>query len=111
MEIDKSKMDKNKIDSFHESRDSSMDKTLPKKTVWQKYKYYILSGVAFAIFLCMCLLQFREEPNLELTAKDCCCRCFRNPFLDYVDAGPYTTHINNKTKCDGIGNGYANSCG
>ena len=32
---------------FHESRDSMMDKRLPKKTFFQKYKFYLLGGVVF----------------------------------------------------------------
>ena len=37
--------------SFHESRDSAMDKRLPKRSFFQKYKYHLLAGAAFVAFL------------------------------------------------------------
>lgn len=80
-------MDKSKIDSFHESRDSSMDKTLPKKTVWQKYKYYILSGVVFAIFLVYVLIAVSGGTKLRVNSERVVVAdVLETPFLDYVDA-------------------------
>ena len=80
-------MDKSKIDSFHESRDSSMDKTLPKKSVWQKYKYYILSGVAFAIFLVYVLIAVSGGTKLRVNSERVVVAdVLETPFLDYVDA-------------------------
>ena len=38
---------------FHESRDSEMDKRLPKRSFFQKYKFYLLGGTAFLFFWCM----------------------------------------------------------
>ena len=80
-------MDKNKIDSFHESHDSSMDKTLPKKSVWQKYKYYILSGVAFAMFLVYVLIAVSGGTKLRVNSERVVVAdVLETPFLDYVDA-------------------------
>ena len=73
--------------SFHESRDSLMDKTLPKKTVWQKYKYYILSGVAFAMFLVYVLIAVSGGTKLRVNSERVVVAdVLETPFLDYVDA-------------------------
>ena len=80
-------MDKNKIDSFHESRDSSMDKTLPKRSVWQKYKYYIISGVAFAILLVYVLIAVSGGSKLRVNSERIVVADVTEAsFLDYVDA-------------------------
>lgn len=80
-------MDKNKIDSFHESRDSSMDKTLPKRSVWQKYKYYIISGVAFAILLVYVLIAVSGGSKLRVNSERIVAADVTEAsFLDYVDA-------------------------
>ena len=80
-------MDKNKIDSFHESRDSSMDKTLPKRSVWQKYKYYIISGVAFAILLVYVLIAVSGGTKLRVNSERIVVADVTEAsFLDYVDA-------------------------
>lgn len=73
--------------SFHESRDSLMDKTLPKKTVWQKYKYYILSGVAFAAFLVYVLIAVLGGTKLRVNSERVVVAdVLETHFLDYVDA-------------------------
>ena len=73
--------------SFHESRDSLMDKTLPKKTVWQKYKYYILSGVAFAMFLVYVLIAVSGGSKLRVNSERVVVAdVLETHFLDYVDA-------------------------
>ena len=73
--------------SFHESRDSLMDKTLPKRSVWQKYKYYILSGVAFAMFLVYVLIGVSGGTKLRVNSERVVVAdVLETPFLDYVDA-------------------------
>ena len=41
----------NNSDIFHESRDTSMDKQLPKKSFVRKHRYPIIGGVLFLLFL------------------------------------------------------------
>ena len=74
-------------DTFHESRDSSMDKALPKRSVWQKYKYYILGGTAFIAFLVYVLLAVSGGRKLRVNSERIVIADVTEaPFLDYVDA-------------------------
>src|SRR5690606_2808887 len=74
-------------DTFHESRDSSMDKTLPKRYVWQKYKYYILAGTAFIAFLVYVLVAVSGGRKLRVNSERIVVADVTEaPFLDYVDA-------------------------
>lgn len=78
---------KNTNNSFHESRDSSMDKALPKRSVWQKYKYYILGGTAFIAFLVYVLLAVSGGRKLRVNSERIVIADVTEaPFLDYVDA-------------------------
>lgn len=78
---------KNTNNSFHESRDSSMDKALPKRSVWQKYKYYILGGTAFIAFLVYVLLAVSGGRKLRINSERIVIADVTEaPFLDYVDA-------------------------
>ena len=78
---------KNTNNSFHESRDSSMDKALPKRSVWQKYKYYILGGTAFIAFLVYVLLTVSGGRKLRVNSERIVIADVTEaPFLDYVDA-------------------------
>lgn len=78
---------KNTNNSFHESRDSSMDKALPKRSVWQKYKYYILGGTAFIAFLVYVLLTVSGGRKLRVNSERIViANVTEAPFLDYVDA-------------------------
>lgn len=73
--------------SFHESRDSLMDKALPKRSMWQKYKYYFLSGVAFAVFLVYVLIAVSGGTKLRVNSERVVVAdVLETPFLDYVDA-------------------------
>lgn len=74
-------------DTFHESRDSSMDKALPKRSVWQKYEYYILGGTAFIAFLVYVLLAVSGGRKLRVNSERIVIADVTEaPFLDYVDA-------------------------
>src|SRR5690554_1211214 len=73
--------------SFHESRNSLMDKALPKRSMWQKYKYYFLSGVAFAVFLVYVLIAVSGGTKLRVNSERVVVAdVLETPFLDYVDA-------------------------
>lgn len=73
--------------SFHESRDSSMDKTLPKRSIWQKYKYYILTGVVFVVFLVYVIIGVTGNRKLRIDSERIIIAdVTESPFLDYVDA-------------------------
>lgn len=72
---------------FHESRDSSMDKALPKRTTWQKYRYHILVGTAFVAFLVYVLIAVSGGHKLRVSSERILIAdVMEAPFLDYVDA-------------------------
>ncbi len=82
--------------TFHESRDSSMDKQLPKKTFFQKYKLYLLGGAAFVTFLVYVLINVSGARKLRVDSdRIVIADVSEAPFLDYVDAEgivqPYLT--------------------
>lgn len=81
---------------FHESRDSMMDKRLPKKTFFQKYKFYLLGGTAFLTFLVYVLISISGTRKLRVDSdRIVIADASQAPFLDYVDAEgivqPYLT--------------------
>ncbi|MFA6887139.1 MAG: HlyD family efflux transporter periplasmic adaptor subunit [Fermentimonas sp.] len=64
-----------------------MDKALPKRSVWQKYKYYILGGTAFIAFLVYVLLAVSGGRKLRVNSERIVIADVTEaPFLDYVDA-------------------------
>lgn len=72
---------------FHESRDSLMDKRLPKKSFIQKYKYHILAGTAFVAFLVFVLVSVSGGRKLRIdNEKIVIADVAEDKFLDYVDA-------------------------
>lgn len=72
---------------FHESRDSSMDKALPKRTTWQKYRYHILAGTVFVAFLVYVLIAVSGGHKLRVSSERILITdVIEAPFLDYVDA-------------------------
>lgn len=73
--------------SFHESRDSSMDKRLPKRSFWQKYKYYLLGAAAFAAFMVYVLVSVSGGRKLRIDSEKIgIADVTEDHFLDYVDA-------------------------
>lgn len=81
---------------FHESRDSTMDKRLPKKSFFQKYKCYLLGGTAFLAFLVYVLTSVSGARKLRVDSdRIVIADVSQAPFLDYVDAEgivqPYLT--------------------
>ncbi len=73
--------------SFHESRDSSMDKRLPKRSFWQKYKYYLLGAAAFAAFMVYVLASVSGGRKLRIDSEKIgIADVTEDHFLDYVDA-------------------------
>lgn len=72
---------------FHESSHSQMDKKLPKKSPFQKYKYYLLGGVIFAAFLIYVLINVSGGRKLRIdNEKITIADVAEDKFLDYVDA-------------------------
>lgn len=73
--------------SFHESRDSSMDKRLPKRSFFQKYKFHLLGGAAFLAFLIYVLASVSGGRKLRVeNEKIVIADVAQAPFLDYLDA-------------------------
>lgn len=72
---------------FHESRDSAMDKRLPRKSFVQKYKFYLLAGAAFMAFMVYVLVSVSGGRKLRVdNEKIVIADVSESPFLDYVDA-------------------------
>jgi multidrug efflux pump subunit AcrA (membrane-fusion protein) len=72
---------------FHESRDSAMDKRLPRKSFVQKYKFYLLAGAAFMAFMVYVLVSVSGGRKLRVdNEKIAIADVAEAPFLDYVDA-------------------------
>ncbi|GIJ92943.1 efflux RND transporter periplasmic adaptor subunit [Capnocytophaga stomatis] len=75
-----------KHNNYHESRDSNMDKKLPPKTFIQKYKYHLISGFAFAVFLAYIFINILDGRKLRVdNDKIQIAEVTEAPFLDYVD--------------------------
>lgn len=73
--------------TFHESRDSSMDKARPKRTIWQKYRYLILAGTVFIAFLVYVLIAVSGGRKLRVRSERILIAdVMKAPFLDYVDS-------------------------
>lgn len=73
--------------AFHESTDSTMDKRLPKKSFFQKYKYYFLVGAVFLAFMIYVAVSVSGGRKLRVdTKKIVIAEVAEAPFLDYVDA-------------------------
>src|SRR5690554_3115172 len=78
---------KNTNNSFHESRDSSMDKALPERSIWHKYRYYILTGATLVGFLVYVLIAVSGRSKLRVNSERIVVADVTDtPFLDYVDA-------------------------
>ncbi len=72
--------------SFHESRDSTMDKKLPKKSFLQKYKFHLSAGVLFLAFLVYVLFSVSGGRKLRVdNEKISIANVVEDKFLDYVD--------------------------
>jgi len=72
--------------SFHESRDSTMDKKLPKKSFFQKYKFHLSAGVLFLAFLVYVLFSVSGGRKLRIdNEKISIADVAEDKFLDYVD--------------------------
>ena len=73
--------------SFHESSDSTMDKKLPKKTFFQKYKFHLLGATIFLAFLVYVLFSVSGGRKLRVdNEKISIADVTEDKFLDYVDA-------------------------
>lgn len=80
-------MDHTTNNTFHESRDSSMDKQLPKRTFFQKYRFHLLGGAAFLAFLVYVLINISGARKLRVDSERIVIADVSEaPFLDYVDA-------------------------
>ena len=74
-------------DTFHESRDSSMDKRLPEKSFLRRYKYPLLAGLAFFLFLLYVILSVSGGRKQRIDEeKITIAEVTEAYFLDYVDA-------------------------
>lgn len=73
--------------SFHESRDSLMDRALPKRSFWQRQRFYIIGGAAFTIFVVYLLISVSGGQKLRVDSERVAVADVEEtPFLDYVDA-------------------------
>lgn len=74
-------------DTFHESRDSSMDIRLPEKSFLRRYKYPLLAGLAFFLFLLYVILSVSGGRKQRIDEeKITIAEVTEAHFLDYVDA-------------------------
>lgn len=72
---------------FHESRDSVMDRQLPKRSFFSKYRFYLLGGIAFVAFLVFVFLNVAGNRKLRVNGdRIVIAEVTEAPFLDYVDA-------------------------
>lgn len=73
--------------AFHESRDTQMDKRLPKRSFLQKYKYYLLAGAMFTAFFIYVIVNVSGGRKLRIdNEKITIADVKEDKFLDYVDA-------------------------
>jgi multidrug efflux pump subunit AcrA (membrane-fusion protein) len=73
--------------TFHESRDSSMDIQLQKKSFLRRYRYPLLAGVAFTLFLLYVILSVSGGRKQRIDGeKITIAEVTEDHFLDYVDA-------------------------
>ncbi len=77
----------NNTNKFNESRDSSMDIRLPKKSFILRYKYPILAGVSFLLFLVFVIINLSGNKKQRIDKeKVIIANVAEDHFLDYVDA-------------------------
>lgn len=77
----------NNTNKFHESRDSSMDIRLPKKSFILRFKYPILAGVSFLLFLVFVIINLSGSKKQRIDKeKVIIANVAEDHFLDYVDA-------------------------
>lgn len=77
----------NNTNKFNESRDSSMDIRLPKKSFILRYKYPILAGVSFLLFLVFVIINLSGSKKQRIDKeKVIIANVAEDHFLDYVDA-------------------------
>jgi RND family efflux transporter MFP subunit len=77
----------NHTDSFHESRDSSMDIQLQKRSFLRRHSYLLLAGVAFILFLLYVILSVSGGRKQQIEGeKITIAEVTEAHFLDYVDA-------------------------
>lgn len=77
----------NKSASFHESTDTSMDKPLPKRSVWVRYRLYLWAITAFCVFIVFVIYNLSGVKKLRIDANKLgIAKVEQAKFLDYVDA-------------------------
>lgn len=77
----------NNSEIFHESRDTSMDKQLPKKSFVRKHRYSIIGGVLFLLFLIFMLTNLSGGKKQRIDKEKVIIgNVTEDHFLDYVDA-------------------------
>lgn len=77
----------NNSEIFHESRDTSMDKQLPKKSFVRKHRYPIIGGVLFLLFLIFVLTNLSGGKKQRIDKEKVIIgNVTEDHFLDYVDA-------------------------
>lgn len=74
-------------DTYHESRDSSMDKKLPRKSFLRKHRYPLLAGASFIIFLVYVMINLSGGRKQRIgREKITIAEVTESHFLDWVDA-------------------------
>lgn len=77
----------NKSASFHESTDTSMDKPLPKRSVWVRYRLYLWAITVFCAFIVFVIYNLSGVKKLRIDANKLgIAKVEQAKFLDYVDA-------------------------
>lgn len=77
----------NNNDNFRESRHSSMDIQLPKKSFVQKHRYPIIAGVLFLLFLIFVMTNLSGGKKQRIDKEKVIIgNVTEDHFLDYVDA-------------------------
>lgn len=77
----------NKINDFHEARDSVMDKRLPKRSFFQKHKFHLLGGLVCIAVLTYLLVSISGGRKLRIESdKIVIADVKEEKFMDYVDA-------------------------
>lgn len=73
--------------AFHESRDSQMDKKLPKRSFFQKYRFYLLAVLLVVAILSYMLVQILGKQKLYVNKEKIeIANVEELAFLDYVEA-------------------------
>ncbi len=80
--------------TFHEARDSNMDRQLPPRSPWQKYKYPIIGGVLLLAALSYMLVYLSGGRKLYIDAeKLVIAEVEASFFIDYIDNEAVTQAI------------------